>query len=70
MGVGRRGFWPAIRSLGASQVQLSLGGELLHAGAISVPRIMGRHVSRRLQLLDAIIARFVSGGYRMGGTIQ
>lgn len=44
----------------------------MHAGAISVARIpvMGRHVSRRLQLLDAIIARFVYGGYRMGGTIQ
>lgn len=50
--------------------ELCLGGELLHAGAIFVPRIIGRHVSRRLQLLDAVIARFVNSGYRMGGTIQ
>lgn len=42
----------------------------MHAGAIFVPRIIGRHVSRRLQLLDAVIARFVNSGYRMGGTIQ
>lgn len=69
-GSGEEGFLARDSVLGRQSSQLSLGGELLHPGAISVPRIIGRHVSRRLQLLDAIIARFVDGGYRMGGTIQ
>ena len=69
-GSGEEGVLACDSAFGRQSSQLSLGGELLHAGAISVPRIMGRHVSRRLQLLDAIIARFVYSGYRMGGTIQ
>lgn len=66
-----RGGAPACDSIFEHQSeQLSLGGEVLHAGAIFMPRIIGRHVSRRLQLLDAVVARFVNSGYRMGATIQ
>lgn len=55
-GSGEEGLWYALRSFEHQSSQLSAGGELLHAGAILVARIIGRHVSRRLQLLDAVIA--------------
>lgn len=55
-GSGEEGLWHAIRSFEHQSSQLSVGGDLLHAGAILGPRIMGRHVSRSLQLLDAVIA--------------
>lgn len=56
-GSGEEGDWHAIRSFEHQSSQLFVGGELLHAGAISVPRIIDRLVSKRLQLLDAVVAR-------------